>query len=111
MTSYTTCVLSHTCVTTLSTVLTQYDQDIREALAKNLLVQEIFKALQASDKHHKTVPLGEYKIENELLLVNNLVYVPDSFELYFRILKTYYDHPPARHPGREATYEHVSRDY
>jgi len=96
---------------TLSTVLTQHDQHIQEALAKDPLAQEIFKALQAGDKHHKTVPLGECKIDNELLLVNNLVYIPDSPELYLRILKTYHDHTAAGHPGHAAMYELVSRGY
>ena len=93
---------------TLSATSTQHDQDIREALAKDPLAQEILKALQAGDKHHKTMLLGECKIDNELLLVNNLVYVPDSPELYLRILKTCHDHPATGHPGRAATYELVS---
>ena len=95
----------------LSAASTQHDQDIREALDKDPLVQEIFKALQAGDKRHKIVPLGEYQVENGLLLVNNLVYVPDSPELYLRILKTCHDHLAAGHPGRAAMYELVSRDY
>jgi len=98
-------------VTTLFPALTQHDQDIHEALAKHPLAEEIFKALQAGDKCHKTMPLGECKIENDLLLVNNLVYVPDSPELYLSILKTCYNHPTAGHPGHAATYELVSRDY
>jgi len=49
--SCTICVSSYTHMTTLSAASTQHDQHICEALAKNLLVQEIFKALQAGDKH------------------------------------------------------------
>ena len=72
------------------------------------LAQEIFKALQANNKRHKTVPLGQCRIENGLLIVNNLVYVPDSPELYLRILKTCCDYPATGHPSRAATYELVS---
>ena len=86
-------------MTALSTTSTQHDQDIREALTKDPLVQEIMKALQAGTKHYRTVPLGECQIEKGLLLVNSLVYVPDSPELYLRILKTCHDHPAAGHPG------------
>jgi len=39
------------------------------------------------------------------------VYVPDSPDFYLRILKNCHDHSAARHPGRTATYELVSRDY
>jgi len=98
-------------MTTLSTASTQHAQDMREALAKDPLAQEIFKALQAGDKHHKTMPLGECKIESDLLLVNNLICVPDSPELYLRILKICYNYPAIGHPSRAATYELVSRDY
>jgi len=57
------------------------------------------------------VPPGECQVENELLLVNNLVYVPDYPELYLRILKTCHDHPTAGYPDHAAMYELVSRDY
>jgi len=57
------------------------------------------------------MPLGECQIENGLLLVNNLIYIPDFPELYLRILKTCYNHPTAGHPGCAAIYELVSWDY
>ena len=98
-------------VFSLSAASTQHDQDICEALVKDSLAQKIFQALQGGDKCHKTVPLREYQIENGLLLVNNLVYIPDSPELYLRVLKTCHDHPAAGHPGHAATYQLVSQDY
>jgi len=80
-------------------------------MATDTLAQEILEVLQNSDKKYKTVPLGECGIHNGLILVNGLVYVPEIPDLYLRILKNYYDHTAAGHPGQAATYELVSRDY
>jgi len=82
-----------------------------DTLEHDKLGQEILQALRDGIKLHKTIPLGECQYENGLLLVNKLVYVPDSPDLYLRILKNCHDHPAAGHPGCAATYELVSRDY
>jgi len=82
-----------------------------DALEHDKLGQEILQALQDGIKLHKTIPLGECQYENGLLLVNKLVYVPDSPDLYLRILKNCHDHPAAGYPGCAATYELVSQDY
>jgi len=95
----------------LSAASKQHDQDIREALATDTLAQEILEALQNGDKKHNTIPLGECEVHNGLILVNGLVYVPETPDLYLRILKNCHDHPAAGHPGQAATYELVSRDY
>ena len=95
----------------LSATSTKHDQDILDALSNDPLAQEIFEALRNGSKKHKTIPLGECQISEGLLLINNLVYVPDTPDLFLRILKTCHDHPAAGHPGQAATYELVSRDY
>jgi len=82
-----------------------------DALEYDKLGQEILQALWDGIKLYKTIPLRECQYENGLLLVNKLVYVPDSPDLYLRILKNWHDHPAAGHPGRAATYKLVSRDY
>jgi len=92
----------------LSAASTCHDGDIMDALEHDKLVQEIRQALRDCIKLHKTIPLGECQYENRLLLVNKLVYVPDSPDLYLQILKNYHDHPAAGHPGHAATYELVS---
>ena len=86
----------------------QHDQDIREAMATDTLVQEIFEALQTGDMKYKPVPLGEYEVHNGLILVNGLVYIPEIPGLYLRILKNCHDHPVAGYPGQAAMYELVS---
>jgi len=82
-----------------------------DTLEYDKLSQEILQALRDGIKLHKTIPLGECQYENGLLLVNKLVYVLDSPDLYLRIPKNCHDYPAAGHPGRVATYELVSRDY
>jgi len=96
----------------LSALSTKHDQDIIEALKTDKLAQEILSALSSGARRHPIVPLGECKVvENGLLLVNDLVYVPDNPDLFLRILNSCHDHPAAGHPGQAATYELVSRDY
>jgi len=95
----------------LSAASTCHDGDIMDALEYDKLGQEILQVLWDGIKLHKTIPLGECQYENELLLVNKLVYVPDSPDLYLRILKNCYDYSAAGHPGCAATYEVVFRDY
>jgi len=92
----------------LSAASTCHDGDIMDALEHDKLSQEILQALRDGIKLHKTIPLGECQYENGLLLINKLVYVSNSSDLYLRILKNYHDHPAAGHPGRAATYELVS---
>jgi len=58
-----------------------------DALEHDKLGQEILQALQDGMKLYKTIPLGECQYDNGLLLVNKLVYMPDSLDLYLRMLK------------------------
>ena len=90
--------------------------DIRTALATDELAIEIAKALdtgekQLTGKHSRSVPLGECIVENGLLYVYGLRYVPDNENLYREILHAHHDHPAAGHPGRATTHELVSRNY
>lgn len=95
----------------LSAISTCYDGDIMNTLKNDKLRQEIILALMNSAKQHKTVLLAECKYEKGLLYINNLVYVPESPDLYLRIFKTCHDHPAAEHPGRAVTYELFCRNY
>jgi len=83
----------------LSAASKQHNQDIRDALTTDTLAREILEALQNGDKKHKTVPLGECEVNNGLIWVNGLVYIPEIPDLYLRILKNCHDHPAAGHPG------------
>jgi len=98
-------VLIPTAKFSLSATSTCYDGDIMDALEHDRLSQEILQALRDGTKLHKTIPLGECQYENGLLLVNKLVYVPDSPDLYLGILKNCHDHPTVRHSRRAVTYK------
>ena len=94
----------------------EHNSDIQTALAKHELAIEIAKALytgekQFTGKHSCSVPLSECIVENGLLYVYGLLYVPGNETLYREILHAHHDHPTAGHPGRVATYELVSRNY
>ena len=94
----------------------KYNPDIRSALAKDELPIEIAKALDNGDKqltgkHSRSVPLGECIVENSLLYIYGLLYVPDNETMYREILHDHHDHPAAGHPRRATTYELVSRNY
>ena len=91
----------------------KHNSDIRTALPTYELVIEIAKALdtgekQLTGKHSRLVPLGECIVENGLLYVYGLLYVPDNENLYREILHAHHDHPAAGHPGCAATHELVS---
>ena len=90
--------------------------DIRSALAEDELAIEIAQALDNGDKqltgkYSRSAPLGECIVENGLLYIYGLLYVPDNETLYREILHAHHDHPAAGHPGRAPTYELVSRNY
>ena len=90
--------------------------DIRSALAEDELAIEIAQALdnrdkQLTGKYSRSAPLGECIVENGLLYIYGLLYVPDNETLYREILHAHHDHPAAGHPGRAPTYELVSRNY
>ena len=94
----------------------KHNSDIRTALATDELAIEMAIALdtgekQLTGKHSRLVPLGECIVENGLLYVYGLLYVPDNENLYREILHAHHDHPTAGHPGRAATYELVRRNY
>ena len=76
----------------------QHNSHIRTALEKDELAIEIAKALgtgekQLMGKHSRLVPLGECIVENGLLYVYGLLYVPDNENLYQEILHAHHDHP------------------
>ena len=78
-------VLCHTAV--------KHTPDIRTALKSDSLGQEIMTALQNGAKRHPKVPIGECTIENDLLYVYGLLYVPDNESLYREIMHAHHDYP------------------
>jgi hypothetical protein len=62
-------------------------------------------------KKLQTDPSSPWSWKDNLLLHNNLIYVPDDDSLHLEILRSHHDEPLAGHPGIEKTYELISRNY
>ncbi|CCO34216.1 Retrotransposable element Tf2 155 kDa protein type 1 [Rhizoctonia solani AG-1 IB] len=54
---------------------------------------------------------GDYRLDNEILLFQDKVLVPDNDDLKREILKLYHDSPLVGHPGQQQTLELVSCHY
>ena len=79
---------------------------IRKALDKDPAIADIRQLISEND-----LAASKFKFENQLLLMNNLIYVPDDPEIKLKILKEHHDSCLAGHPGQSKTYELVSRNY
>lgn len=55
--------------------------------------------------------MAECRIDNDLLWIYDLLYVPDNLDLRRRIIHSRHDHPAAGHPGRAATFFNITQDY
>jgi RNase H-like domain found in reverse transcriptase/Reverse transcriptase (RNA-dependent DNA polymerase)/Integrase zinc binding domain/Chromo (CHRromatin Organisation MOdifier) domain/Integrase core domain/Retroviral aspartyl protease len=53
----------------------------------------------------------DYRLENDIIMQRDRIYIPNDATIKRQILETLHDHPTAGHPGRAKTLELVSRDY
>ena len=83
----------------LCQTVTKYNMNIQTALAEDKLAKEIVQALANRAKQYPKVPLGECTIDNNLLYVYCLLYVPDDENMYWEIMYAHHDHPAVGHPG------------
>jgi hypothetical protein len=88
-----------------------FKKPIATATKTDPFAQSIVEALKKKETRHPKVSLSECSYVDKILLVNDLVYVPDKKELQCQIIRSSHDHPAAGHPGRAATFELVSRNY
>ncbi|KAH0602480.1 uncharacterized protein H6S33_008819, partial [Morchella sextelata] len=73
--------------------------------------QKILDMRDKGDRQSKDISLAECTEVEGRLLYRGSIYVPDYDPLKLRILQLYHDAASAGHPGREKTFELVSRDY
>ena len=66
---------------------------------------------QLTRKHSCSAPLRERILENGLLYIYSLLYIPNDKNLYREILHAHHDHQAAGFPSRAVTYELVSQNY
>jgi hypothetical protein len=97
--------------TTAFAVSPGFIDPIHNALADDAFGQSIIKALERGDTRHPRVPFAETRLENNLLYVYRLLYIPNNDEIRAKIIKRSHDHPAAGQPGRAATFEMVTCDH
>lgn len=73
--------------------------------------QKIIEMRNKGKQQSKEISLAECTKDKGRLLYRGNLYVPDYDPLKLQILKLYHDAPSAGHPGREKTFELISRDY
>ena len=83
--------------------------DIGTSSAEDRLAKEIIQALANGAKQYLKVPLCECTVDNNLLYVYSLLYIPNNENMYRKMIYAHNDHPAAGHPEQAATYELVNR--
>ena len=91
---------------------------IREAYPKDERLQRIINAKKAEERKipadlRKDYPLklGDCKVNDDLLLVNDKIAIPEDDLLRTNVVKMHHDGPVAEHPGRTGTFANVSQHY
>ena len=72
---------------------------------------QLLDLLTKGERHSNQISLAECTEINGRLTYRGVLYVPNYDPLKLYILKNYHDNPSAGHPGREKTFEIISRDY
>jgi len=72
---------------------------------------KILQALQDGQKQSTEITLAECTKQDGYLHYREKKYVPNHSPLRLRIIQDYHDTPSAGHPGRNKTFELVSRGY
>lgn len=94
-------------------------RQIRDAYEHDDTAQNIMQAKVSGQrklpldmiKNNVKLELGDCRIRNDLLYVNDRLYVPDVPELRTKVLRDIHDTPPGGHAGRASTYDRLSRLY
>lgn len=66
---------------------------------------------ELSKKNYLKLELADCQIHQNLLYVNNRLFVPDVPELRTRIIREIHETPPGGHAGRSSTYSRLSTHY
>jgi len=86
-------------------------------IRSTLLLDPFFKEIQLllenpsnSAPRHPAIDLATCSIQNGLLLIQNLVYIPEG-DIRRQVISSRHSHPAAGHPGVASTFELVTRDF
>ena len=87
------------------------EEQMTQAYQNDPLALEIFEALRIGAQRNRTLSLVDCRSVNNKLFYQDRLYVPDNAELRLRIIQGSHDTPVAGHPGRERTFELLTRKY
>ncbi|KAI0996661.1 Transposon Ty3-I Gag-Pol polyprotein [Podosphaera aphanis] len=82
-----------------------------EAYEKDPFPRKIMKMKKDGKQHSKDISLAYCTELNGRLLYQDRIFVPDHDALKIYITKLHHDSPSAGHPGREKSFELISREY
>src|SRR6266550_4623710 len=91
--------------------LPPWEASVDGAYANDPLAQEVLRALRNGDRHCRRLSLADCREAAGRLYYQDRLYVPADEALRLRAIRTRHDAPAAGHPGREKTFELLSRDY
>ena len=108
----------HASSPTAQEVSTLFDASFEDEIKRAILIDPeispfLEKILQPDlPRSVEEIPyLERFKFDNDTLLEDGLIYIPNDDSLKLRILRAHHDSLLAGHPGQEKTYELVSRNY
>ncbi|KAI0991735.1 hypothetical protein K3495_g16452, partial [Podosphaera aphanis] len=84
---------------------------LEEGYDKDPLPRKILSQIRKGERYSSHISLAECDEVDGRLMYREALYIPDHDPLKLHILKNYHDAPSVGHPGREKTFELVSRDY
>ena len=87
------------------------EEQMTQAYQNDPLALEIFEALRIGAQRNRTLSLVDCRSVNNKLFYQDRLYVPDNEELRLRVIQWSHDTPVAGHPGRERTFELLTRKY
>jgi hypothetical protein len=87
------------------------DTLIKTAYRTDPNVESILKALDQGATRHPDITLADCEHKNGYLYYKSKLYIPNHEELRTELIRLCHDKPASGHPGRNKTYELLSREY
>ncbi|KAI0992795.1 hypothetical protein K3495_g15389, partial [Podosphaera aphanis] len=90
----------------------QINSLLDQAYLEDAEVQGIMRTLLGPGPHRsKAVDLSRCHVKENRLYFDDLIFVPNNFELKLLLIRYCHDHPNGGHHGRNKVFEMISRDY
>lgn len=92
----------HPCLNTITSITKEWKNHIIPKYAKDYLANEILGG---------RIPNDEYKVNEDIILYKNRVYLLDNSRMKDNILREYHDKPLVGHQGYYKTYKQIQERY